>query len=49
MLNLKVTLAPGTNSLFTGDGLARVVHAKADSHSAKPVIGERISCVINTK
>jgi Cu-Zn family superoxide dismutase len=48
VLNVKVTLTPGSNSIFDNDGAAIVLHAKADTYGAKAGAGARIACgVIN--
>lgn len=44
ILNAKVTLGPGANSIFDSNGSAIVLHAKPDSHGAAPKAGGRIAC-----
>lgn len=45
-ISTAVTLEPGSNSLFDGDGSALVVHAGADDHYTDPSgnSGSRIAC-----
>jgi superoxide dismutase, Cu-Zn family len=46
VVNPRVTLAPGSNSIFAGGGTALVVHAKADDMKSDPAgnAGDRIAC-----
>ncbi|MDA0231685.1 MAG: superoxide dismutase family protein, partial [Proteobacteria bacterium] len=44
MLNVNVTIAPGANSIFDGDGAAIVLHAKADTYGANAGAGARLAC-----
>ena len=46
ILNKRVTLAPGTNSLFHEGGTAIVIHEKADDETTDPTgnAGNRIAC-----
>jgi Cu-Zn family superoxide dismutase len=47
----RVTLATGRNSVFSGGGTALVVHAKADDMKSDPAgnAGDRIACGLITK
>jgi Cu-Zn family superoxide dismutase len=47
----RVTLAMGNNSVFTGGGTALVIHAKADDMKTDPAgnSGDRIACGLITK
>lgn len=49
VLNVKVTLTPGSNSIFDNDGAAIVLHAKPDTYGAKAGAGARIACGIINK
>ncbi len=49
VLNAKVTLGAGANSLFDGDGSAIVIHAAPDTHGADPGAGARIACGVIAK
>ena len=49
VVNPKVTLGSGGNSLFDGNGSAVVIHAKPDTHGANPGAGGRIACGVITK
>lgn len=49
VLNAKVTLGAGRNSIFDGDGSAIVIHAKPDTHGANPGAGGRIGRGVITK
>jgi superoxide dismutase, Cu-Zn family len=51
VVNPRVTVAPGSNSLFSGGGTALVVHAKADDMTSDPAgnAGDRIACGLITK
>jgi superoxide dismutase, Cu-Zn family len=49
--NPRVTLASGSNSVFSSGGTALVVHAKADDMKSDPAgdAGDRIACGLITK
>jgi superoxide dismutase, Cu-Zn family len=49
--NPRVTLAPGSNSVFAGGGTALVIHANADDMKSDPAgnAGDRIACGLITK
>ena len=51
IMNMDVTLADGTNSLFSNGGTALVIHAKADDMKSDPAgnAGDRIACGTITK
>ena len=49
VLNVKVTLGSGGNSVFDSDGSAIVIHAKPDTYGAKAGAGERIACGVIRK
>ena len=51
VLNTKVTLGDGANSLFTNGGTALMIHAKADDMKSDPAgnAGDRIACGVITK
>jgi Cu-Zn family superoxide dismutase len=51
VLNPRVTLATGGNSVFAGGGTALVVHAKPDDMKSDPAgnAGDRIACGLITK
>ena len=51
VVNPRVTLVPGSNSVFSGGGTALVVHAKADDMKSDPAgnAGDRIACGLITK
>ena len=51
ILNKRVTLAPGTNSLFHEGGTALVIHEKADDETTDPAgnAGNRIACGVIMK
>ena len=49
VLNAKVTLGAGSNSVFDSDGSAIVIHAGPDSHGADPGAGGRIACGVIAK
>ena len=51
ILNKRVTLAPGTNSLFHEGGAALVIHEKADDETTDPTgnAGNRIACGVIMK
>jgi superoxide dismutase, Cu-Zn family len=51
VVNPRVTLAPGSNSAFSGGGTALVVHAKADDMKSDPAgdAGDRIACGLITQ
>ena len=51
VLNTKVSLGDGANSLFTGGGTALMIHAKADDMKSDPAgnAGDRIACGVITK
>jgi len=51
VLNPRVTLAMGNNSVFTGDGTALVIHAKADDMTSDPAgnAGDRVACGVIKK
>jgi Cu-Zn family superoxide dismutase len=46
VVNPRVTLTTGGNSVFVGDGTALVIHAKADDMKSDPAgnAGDRIAC-----
>jgi Cu-Zn family superoxide dismutase len=46
VVNPRVTLAQGSNSIFTSGGTALVIHAKADDMKSDPAgdAGDRIAC-----
>lgn len=51
VVNSKVTLGDGPNSLFTNGGTALMIHAKADDMKSDPAgnAGDRIACGVITK
>jgi len=51
VMNPRVSLATGSNSVFTGDGTALVIHAKADDMKSDPAgnAGDRIACGVISK
>lgn len=51
ILNSAVTLGDGPASVFTGDGTALMIHAKADDLKSDPAgnAGDRIACGVITK
>ena len=51
VMNPRVSLAAGSNSVFTGGGTALVVHAKADDMKSDPAgnAGDRIACGLISK
>jgi len=51
LLNKRVTLAAGTNSLFHEGGTALVIHEKADDDMTDPAgnAGNRIACGVIEK
>ena len=51
VVNPRVTLTTGSNSVFAGGGTALVVHAKADDMKSDPAgnAGDRIACGLITK
>ena len=49
VLNVKVTLSSGDNSVFDSDGSAIVIHAKPDTYGAKAGAGARIACGVIKK
>jgi superoxide dismutase, Cu-Zn family len=51
VVNPRVTLAPGNNSVFSGGGTALIVHAKADDMKTDPAgnAGDRIACGVIAK
>jgi Cu-Zn family superoxide dismutase len=51
VVNPRVTLASGSNSVFGGGGTALVIHAKADDMKSDPAgnAGDRIACGLITK
>jgi Cu-Zn family superoxide dismutase len=51
VVNPRVTLASGSNSVFSGGGTALVVHAKPDDMKTDPAgnAGDRIACGLITK
>jgi Cu-Zn family superoxide dismutase len=51
VVNTKVTLGDGPNSLFTNGGTALMIHAKADDMKSDPAgnAGDRIACGVITK
>lgn len=48
VLNTRVTLASGANSLLDTDGSALVIHAGADDYKSQPAgdAGDRIACAV---
>jgi Cu-Zn family superoxide dismutase len=51
IVNTKVTLGDGPNSLFTNGGTALMIHAKGDDMKSDPAgnAGDRIACGVITK
>ncbi len=51
LVNSRLTLIPGNNSVFAGGGTALVIHAKADDMKSDPAgnAGDRIACGLITK
>jgi Cu-Zn family superoxide dismutase len=51
VMNPRVSLATGSNSVFTGAGTALVIHAKADDLKSDPAgnAGDRIACGLISK
>lgn len=51
VVNPRVTLTTGGNSVFAGGGTALVIHAKADDMRSDPAgnAGDRIACGLITK
>ena len=49
LLNAKVVLGDGANSVFDNDGSAIIIHAKPDTHGDKPGAGDRIACGVIRK
>ena len=51
VVNPRVTLMEGTNSVFAGGGTALVIHARADDLKSDPAgnAGDRIACGLITK
>ena len=51
VVNSKVTLGDGPNSLFTNGGTALMIHAKGDDMKSDPAgnAGDRIACGVITK
>ncbi len=51
VVNPRVTLTTGGNSVFTGDGTALVIHAQADDMKSDPAgnAGDRIACGLIVK
>jgi Cu-Zn family superoxide dismutase len=51
VVNTRVTLGDGPNSLFTNGGTALMIHAKADDMKSDPAgnAGDRIACGVITK
>ena len=51
VVNPRVTLTTGGNSVFAGGGTALVVHAKADDMKSDPAgnAGDRIACGLTSE
>jgi superoxide dismutase, Cu-Zn family len=51
VVNSRITLATGNNSVFAGGGTALVIHAKADDMKSDPAgnAGDRIACGLITR
>ena len=51
IVNPRVTLMTGSNSVFAGGGTALVIHAKADDMKSDPAgnAGDRIACGVISK
>jgi len=51
VVNPRITLAAGSNSVFAGGGTALVIHTKADDLKSDPAgnAGDRIACGLITK
>ena len=50
LVNSRLTLMPGNNSVFAGGGTALIIHAKADDMKSDPAgnAGDRIACGLIT-